>query len=108
MPSGRLKRTSPSTLAQWVVDAWAAIPEGMVAALFSKCCILNELDGTEDDDLFECESNKEDSDGSASEDVQSLGLYVNKYLCAQISVHEYLVPALPNDMELFSFVSIAL
>lgn len=67
-PSGRLKRASPSMLAQWVVDAWAEIPEAMVAASFRKCCISNALDGAEDDDLFECASDKEDSDTTTSED----------------------------------------
>lgn len=111
-PSGRLKRASPSMLAQWVVDAWAAIPEAMVAASLHKCCISNALDGAEDDDLFECVSDKEDSDTTPSEDNSKFvrHLIPNKYLRAQI-VHEYLVSALLKGKEfncLPSFVSIAL
>lgn len=66
-PSGRLKRASPSMLAQWVADAWSAIPEEMVAASFKKCCISNRLDGTEDDELWECKSDKENTDVSEEE-----------------------------------------
>lgn len=61
-PSGRLKRASASTVVQWVADAWAAIPEKMVAVSFKKCCISNSLDGLEDDELWECDSDKENSD----------------------------------------------
>lgn len=48
--------------------AVTAIPEAMVAASFRKGCISNALDGTEDADLFECESDKDDSDATTFED----------------------------------------
>lgn len=35
-------------LAQWVVNAWAAIPEAMAGASFCKCCTSQALDGTEE------------------------------------------------------------
>lgn len=63
-PSGRLKRASPSVVARWIADAWAAIPDAMVAASFKKCCISNSLDGTDDSEVWECTSNKESSDAS--------------------------------------------
>lgn len=50
-----------------IADAWAAIPEGMVAASFKKCCIANSLDGTEDSELWECDSNKESTDASGDD-----------------------------------------
>lgn len=63
-PSGRLKRASPSVVARWIADAWAAIPDAMVAASFKKCCISNSLDGTDDSEVWECTSDKDSSDAS--------------------------------------------
>ncbi|KAG0431231.1 hypothetical protein HPB47_020718 [Ixodes persulcatus] len=38
-PTGRVKRASLSTVAQWVNDAWYGLPADMVRAAFSKCGI---------------------------------------------------------------------
>lgn len=67
-PSGRLKRASPGTLCKWITDAWATIPNELIARSFKKCGISNALDGTEDDYLWEEASDKEESDGSEDSD----------------------------------------
>lgn len=51
--TGKVKRASASTIAQWVSIAWKRIPEEMVRKSFKKCCISNNLDGSEDDILYE-------------------------------------------------------
>lgn len=70
-PTGRLKRASLATLAQWVADAWAAIPEQMVLASFRKCCISNAMNGSEDDDVWLLSSDKEASGESDESDGDS-------------------------------------
>lgn len=60
-PTGRLKRASLSQLARWIRDAWLAIPDDMVVRAFKKCGISSDLNGTEDDMLWE------DSDNEASD-----------------------------------------
>lgn len=42
-PTGRVKRASLSTVAQWVNDAWYGLPADMVRAAFSKCGISTPL-----------------------------------------------------------------
>ena len=56
-------RTAPLGAARWVSTAWKAIPESIIIRSFKKCCIINALDGSEDDILWEddCED-KDDSD----------------------------------------------
>ncbi|KAJ1522480.1 hypothetical protein ONE63_001670 [Megalurothrips usitatus] len=54
-PSGKIKRAPPDEVARWLSRAWKAIPEEIMARAFKKCCISNNLDGTEDDVLWEGE-----------------------------------------------------
>ena len=43
--------------------AWEAIPESIIIRSFKKCCISNALDGSENDNLWEDDSeDKDDSD----------------------------------------------
>jgi hypothetical protein len=48
-PSGKIKRSSASKLAEWVSAVWKKIAGRTVEPSFKKCCITNALDGTEDD-----------------------------------------------------------
>lgn len=70
-PSGRIKRPSAAKIAEWVSAAWYSLPHDMVVRAFKKCSISNELDGTEDDCIWEEDSDKEgsttDDDGDESE-----------------------------------------
>ena len=54
---------APSEVARWVWAAWKAIPESVIIRSFKKCCISNDLDGSEDEILREDDGeDKDDSD----------------------------------------------
>jgi len=56
-------RATPSEVARWVSAAWKAIPESITVTSFKKCCISNDLDGSEGDILWEDDGeDKDDSD----------------------------------------------
>jgi len=57
-----MKRAAPSEAAWWVLAARKAIPESIIVRPFKKCCIINALDGSEDDIVWE--DNVEDKDDS--------------------------------------------
>lgn len=59
--------TSPSRTACGQSDAWDDIPPEMIAKLFRKCCITNALDGTEDEQIWE-----EESDSDPFEDLDEV------------------------------------
>jgi hypothetical protein len=46
-PTGKIKRAAPH-VAHWISAAWKRIP-ALIEKFFKKCCISNELDGSEDD-----------------------------------------------------------
>ena len=74
---GALIQTSSVELdeiCQWVSDAWDDIPPEMVAKSFRKCCITNALDGTEDDAIWE-----EESDSDLDEMDGDHHLYYGEY-----------------------------
>ena len=48
-----MRRPSLVKVTEWVKKAWDLIPKEMVIKSFKKCGISNELDGTEDDILYE-------------------------------------------------------
>ena len=53
--TGRFRKPELSTMANWILEAWNDIPEGMIIKSFKKCCITNALDGTEDNLMYEDE-----------------------------------------------------
>lgn len=67
-PSGRVKRASCSQLCRWIEEAWNAITPEIIQKSFRKCCITNNLDGTEDDELFETEDEAVASSSSSEEE----------------------------------------
>ncbi len=52
-PLGNLKRPALATVCRWVKDSWEDIPTELNTRAFLKCSISNQLDGTEDDALFD-------------------------------------------------------
>ena len=52
-PTGKIKKPSISTLAQWIITAWNQITPECIIHGFKKCCISNSMDGLEDDVLWE-------------------------------------------------------
>jgi len=67
-PTGRVKRPSISQVCQWVKTSWDAVEKGIVIKSFKKCGISNNLDGTEDEMLYEkCGSEGSSIDGDLAE-----------------------------------------
>ena len=52
-PAGHRRAPTKEMLVCWLVDAWNAIPSDMIEHSFKKCGISCNLDGTEDDIIFE-------------------------------------------------------
>lgn len=65
---GNMKRPPLPTVVSWVKTAWDRIPADMVQRSFLKCCISNNLDGSEDDALWQEEENEESDVESDVED----------------------------------------
>ncbi len=51
-PSGRIKRPSYSLVASWVKESWDSIDSDMIRRSFKCCGISNNLDGKEDNLIF--------------------------------------------------------
>ncbi|XKL67191.1 hypothetical protein PGB90_010611 [Kerria lacca] len=47
--TGKIKKASPSKIAEWVSTTWGKISENLIRVLCKKCCVTNNLDGIEDD-----------------------------------------------------------
>lgn len=71
-PTGKLQKASPATIATWISDAWKRIEVDTIAKSFKKCSISNNMDGTEDDMLWDTESGTE-SGGSTTDSGESDG-----------------------------------
>lgn len=67
-PSGKVKRASCSQLCRWVAEAWDAVTPELIKKSFRKCCISNNLDGSEDDVLYESDAEEMDVSESSSSD----------------------------------------
>ena len=50
---GRQKKPSEELICSWISEAWHEIPREMIVASFLKCGITNNLDGSEDDLVYE-------------------------------------------------------
>lgn len=59
-PSGKKRAPSKELVLQWVNKAWQQIPAQLVVRSFKSCSISNALDGTEDDAVYEEESESGD------------------------------------------------
>ena len=56
---GNIKKPSISLVLSWVTSVWEDIPEDMVKKSFLKTGISNDLDGTEDDKLWDDKGNSD-------------------------------------------------
>jgi len=54
--SGRIRKVELPQICQWIYEAWEDIPNELVRKSFRKCCITNAMDGTEDDQMWEDDS----------------------------------------------------
>src|ERR1044071_6836327 len=82
-PTGKLKRPSYETVANWVKDSWNAVDVNLIRRSFKCCGISNNRNGSEDDWIFnydrlgqtdrlndgvEIPSDKEDEESSDNDD----------------------------------------
>src|ERR1044071_6117116 len=51
-PTGKLKRPSYETVANWVKDSWNAVDVNLIKRSFKCCGISNNRNGSEDDWIF--------------------------------------------------------
>ena len=51
-PTGKFKRLSYETVANWVKDSWSTVDVNLIRRSFKCCGISNKRDGTEDDWIF--------------------------------------------------------
>ena len=54
-----------------MLKTWEEIHPNIIVKVFKKCCISNALDGSEDDILFEDESEGESEDQDPFADISS-------------------------------------
>src|SRR5438270_6993885 len=51
-PTGKFKRPSYETVANWVKDSWNAVDVNLIRRSFKCCGVSNNRDGSEDDWIF--------------------------------------------------------
>lgn len=71
-PTGKIKRPSVELVCSWVLEAWRSLPDDLIAKSFKKTGISNAMDGSEDDQLWECNSEvaSDLDDGSSDSDEE--------------------------------------
>jgi hypothetical protein len=69
-PAGNIKRPSEALLGQWIKAAWDDISPESIVKGFKKCCVSNNMNGTEDDDVL-WEEDHEENSSSSDESVDS-------------------------------------
>ena len=58
---GRQRKADLPTICSWILGAWEEISPDIVRRSFLKCCISNQMDGTEDDIIWEDELQEEEA-----------------------------------------------
>ena len=69
--SSRQKKPSEELIVSWIASAWNDIPAEMVEFSFLKCGITNNLDGSEDDLVYENSEELIDDDSFVREMFES-------------------------------------
>ena len=72
-PSGKKKVPTRNLVLQWGNEARQEIPAEMVMKSFRTCGILNALDGTEDDELYNEEGQEINDDEDNKFEMESEG-----------------------------------
>ena len=62
-PSGKKRPPSKELILQWIHRAWQEIPAELITHLFKSCGISNNLDGTEDEAVWEEETGDTEENG---------------------------------------------
>lgn len=85
-PSCKIKKTSIAQIDNWTKTAWHNIPAGFIIRGFKKCCISNNMDGTEDNVIWEDNewnvkknsAQKSDSESNEEDSEQDV-IHIRKY-----------------------------
>ena len=76
--SGRIRKVEFPQICQWIYKAWEDIPNKLFKKPFCKCCITNAMDGTEDDQMWDDDSDSDPfADIDEDQDVELL--YTNSF-----------------------------
>ena len=59
----------PELICSWISQTWNAIPSEMIAASFLKCSMTNNLDGSEDELVYNSTENTHELDDSSIENL---------------------------------------
>ena len=52
MRTGHIRKPSEELICSWIAKAWSDIPAAMIMNSFLKCGIMNNLDGSEDNMVY--------------------------------------------------------
>lgn len=66
-PTGKIRKPSVSQLLEWIVTAWRSITQESIVKGFKRCCVTNDINGTEDDILWDTEDEKGDTSSETSD-----------------------------------------
>ena len=66
---GRMRKTDLPTICGWIKKVWEELPPAIIQRAFLKCSISNNMDGTEDDLLWEDEMGEADERGESDDDL---------------------------------------
>ena len=67
--TGHQKKASEELICSWISQAWNAIPSEMIAASFLKCGITNNLDGSQDELIYNSTESIHELDDSSIENL---------------------------------------
>lgn len=108
--SGRIKKPSIRDICDWILESWEKISCESIMKGFKKCCVTNALDGSEDDILWDDETQKnvignnetfeviytedenqvENDIGSLDESNNEYGINVNEEILHSESSHDHI------------------
>ena len=78
--TGRMQKVDLPTICSWIVEVWEEIPSDIIRRASLKCYILNKMDGTEDDMLWENIEPEETDCHQDSSDSEADLMYVDDEL----------------------------
>ena len=64
-----MRKADLPTICGWIKKVWEELPPAIIQRAFLKCSISNNMDGTEDDFLWEDEMGEADESGESDDDL---------------------------------------
>lgn len=84
--TGRTRKAELNVICNWIKQAWDDIPTEMIQKSFRKCCITNAIDGTEDDEIWEEESEDPFEDVDNAEPIDDELYYADAHEKEQVGL----------------------